>query len=97
MRALPLYDPDFCNVASGSEEGVVDKNVQDSHRRVWIDARDNRFASMYGLNGWVGERCRALWLEVKHPKRKQFCVAEILEHDRLQMMPMHVPFDGCVK
>ena len=26
-----LFDPDFCNVASGWEKGVVEKNVQVSH------------------------------------------------------------------
>ena len=31
-------DPDFCNVASGWEKEVVEKNVQDSRRRIWIDA-----------------------------------------------------------
>ena len=34
MCAHYLYDPDFCNVASGWEKGVVEKNVQDSRRRV---------------------------------------------------------------
>ena len=34
-----LFDPDFCNVASGWEKGVVEKNVQDSRRRIWIEAR----------------------------------------------------------
>ena len=97
MCAHYLYDPDFCNVASGREKGVVEKNVQDSRRRVWIDARDKRFASMDELNAWVGERCGALWLEVKHPEHKQFCVAEVLEHERLQMMPMPVAFDGYVE
>ena len=33
-----LFDPDFCNVASGWEKGVVEKNVQDSRRRIWIEA-----------------------------------------------------------
>ena len=32
MSAHYLYDPDFCNVASGWERGVVEKNVQDSRR-----------------------------------------------------------------
>jgi transposase len=32
-----LFDPDFCNVASGWEKGRVEKNVQDSRRRVWIE------------------------------------------------------------
>jgi transposase len=34
-----LFDPDFCNVASGWEKGRVEKNVQDSRRRIWIEAR----------------------------------------------------------
>ncbi|MFM0649897.1 IS21 family transposase, partial [Paraburkholderia bryophila] len=33
-----LFDPDFCNVASGWEKGVVEKNVQDSRLRIWIEA-----------------------------------------------------------
>lgn len=34
MTARYLFDPDFCNVASGWEKGVVEKNVQDSRRRI---------------------------------------------------------------
>jgi len=73
--------------------------VQDSPRRVWIDARQMRFGSIDELNAWVGERCRQLWTEVKHPEHKQFSVAEVLEHERLQIMPMPVPvaFDGYVE
>ena len=97
MCAHYLYDPDFCNVASGWEKGVVEKNVQDSRRRIWIDARDRRFASLDELNAWLGERCRVLWQEIKHPEHKQFSVAEMLEHERLQLMPMPTPFDGYVE
>ena len=79
MCAHYLYDPDFCNVASGWEKGVVEKNVQDSRRRIWIDAREQRFADLDALNAWLGERCRALWQEVKHPEHRQFSVAEMLE------------------
>jgi hypothetical protein len=32
MCAHYLFDPDFCNVASGWEKGIVEKNVQDSRR-----------------------------------------------------------------
>ncbi|VTU31314.1 Transposase [Variovorax sp. SRS16] len=97
MCAHYLYDPDFCNVASGWEKGVVEKNVQDSRRRIWIDARERRFASFDELNAWLGERCRALWQEVKHPEHKQFSVAEMLEHERGQLMPMPAAFDGYVE
>ena len=38
MASHYLFDPDFCNVASGWEKGVVEKNVQDSRLRIWQDA-----------------------------------------------------------
>ena len=91
MCAHYLFDADFCNVASGWEKGVVEKNVQDSRRRVFIDAREERFGSMDELNAWLGERCRALWSEVRHPEHKEFSIVEVLEHERLHMMPMPVP------
>ena len=97
MCAHYLFDPDFCNVASGWEKGVVEKNVQDSRRRVWIDARQLRFGSIDELNAWVGERCRQLWTEVRHPEHKQFSVAEMLDHERLHLMPMPAAFDGYVE
>ena len=34
MASHYLFDPDFCNVASGWEKGVVEKNVQDSRLRI---------------------------------------------------------------
>ena len=97
MCAHYLYDADFCNVASGWEKGVVEKNVQDSRRRVWIDAATERFGSFAELNAWLAERCRQLWQEVKHPEHRQFSVAEMLELEREQLMPMTTPFDGYVE
>jgi hypothetical protein len=92
-----LFDADFCNVASGWEKGVVEKNVQDSRRRIWIDAAQQRFGSFVELNAWLGDRCRALWDEVRHPEHDQFSVAEMLEHERPHLMPMPEPFDGYVE
>lgn len=97
MCAHYLYDPDFCNVASGWEKGRVEKNVQDSRRRIWIDAAKHRFGSFAELNAWLGERCRSLWSEVRHPEHSQFSVAEMLEHERAHLMPMPAPFDGYVE
>ena len=54
MCAHYLFDADFCNVASGWEKGVVEKNVQDSRRRIWIDAGKQRFGSFAELNAWLG-------------------------------------------
>jgi transposase len=97
MCAHYLFDADFCNVASGWEKGVVEKNVQDSRRRIWIEAAQQRFGSFVELNAWLGARCRALWDEVRHPEHKQFSVAEMLEHERAHLMPMPVAFDGYVE
>mmetsp|Transcript_66689 Transcript_66689/g.164352 ORF Transcript_66689/g.164352 Transcript_66689/m.164352 type:complete len:504 (-) Transcript_66689:1692-3203(-) len=92
-----LFDPDFCNVASGWEKGVVEKNVQDSRRRVWLDAARQRFGSFTELNAWLAERCRALWSELRHPEHSAFSVAEMLEHERANLLPVAQPFDGYVE
>jgi transposase len=92
-----LFDPDFCNVASGWEKGVVEKNVQDSRRRIWIEAGTRRFGSFLELNAWLGERCRAVWEDTVHPIHKQFTVSEMLELERAHLMSMPAPFDGYVE
>jgi hypothetical protein len=97
MCAHYLFDADFCNVASGWEKGVVEKNVQDSRRRIWLDAQSRQFGSFTELNAWLGERCRSLWSELRHPDHKEFCVAEMLEQERAEMMPVPTPFDGYVE
>ena len=97
MCAHYLFDADFCNVASGWEKGVVEKNVQDSRRRIWLDAQKRRFGSFVELNAWLGERCRALWGELRHPEYPHFSVAEMLEQERAEMMPMPSAFDGYVE
>jgi transposase len=97
MCAHYLFDPDFCNVASGWEKGRVEKNVQDSRRRVWLAAAEQRFGSFAELNAWLATRCRALWEELRHPEHEQFTVAEMLEHEREHLMPMPAPFDGYVE
>jgi len=97
MCAHYLFDADFCNVASGWEKGVVEKNVQDSRRRIWIEAAKQRWGSFAELNAWLGRRCRALWQEVRHPEHDQFSVAEMLEHERAHLMPMPASFDGYVE
>ena len=97
MCAHYLFDADFCNVASGWEKGVVEKNVQDSRRRIWLDAQKCQFGSFEALNAWLGERCRALWSEIRHPEHKQFSVLEMLAQELPEMMPMPAAFDGYVE
>ena len=92
-----LFDADFCNATYGWEKGVVEKNVQDSRRRIWIDAKEQRFGSFAELNAWLGNRCRAWWEEIRHPKHDQFSVAEMLEHEQTYLMPMPAPLEGYVE
>jgi transposase len=58
-----LFDPDFCNVASGWEKGVVEKNVQDSRRRIWIQAQQMLWRSFDELNAWLTDT-EALHIDV---------------------------------
>ena len=97
MCAHYLFDPDFCNVASGWEKGVIEKNVQDSRRRIWLEAQQRTFGSFIELNLWLGQRCRALWAELQHPEYKGFTIAEMLEQERTELMPCPPPFDGYVE
>lgn len=96
MTSHYLFDPDFCNVASGWEKGVVEKNVQDSRRRIWQDAAQERFGSFTELNLWLLAKCRALWGELKHPEF-DLTLAEMLEQEQASLMPMVSPFDGYVE
>ena len=97
MASHYLFDPDFCNVASGWEKGVVEKNVQDSRRRIWQEAGNERFGSFTELNVWLLERCRSLWQELRHTEYEELTIAEMLEHEQPSLMPMITPFDGYVE
>lgn len=97
LLAHYLFDADFCNVASGWEKGVVEKNVQDSRRRIWQDARNLRFGSFSELNAWLETRSRQLWGELSHTEHPGLTVAEVLELEQPHLMPMVSPFDGYVE
>lgn len=75
----------------------MEKNVQDSRRRIWLDAQKIQWGSFAELNAWLGERCRALWSELRHPECRQLSVLEMLEQERAELMPMPTPFDGYVE
>jgi transposase len=97
MTAHYLFDPDFCNVASGWEKGQVEKNVQDSRKRLWQEARQAQFGSLDELNAWLENGCRALWQVLAHPDSPALTIAEALETERAHLMPMPTAFDGYVE
>jgi hypothetical protein len=97
MTAHYSFDPDFCNVASGWEKGVVEKNAQDARRRIWIEAKTQCFSTFEDLNSWLEARCLALWSQIEHPDHAGMTVADALEQERHYLMPMPTPFDGYVE
>ncbi|AZE62693.1 hypothetical protein PFLU3_09660 [Pseudomonas fluorescens] len=55
------------------------------------------FHTVEELNAWLGQRCRALWSELLHPQYNELTVADVLELERVKMMPMPTAFDGYVE
>ena len=97
MTAHYLFDADFCNVASGWEKGVVEKNVQDARRHIWMDAKQQKFSSFDELNIWLEARCRSLWSEQEHPDYAGITLTDALEQEQPYLMAMPTPFDGHVE
>lgn len=97
MTAHYLFDPDFCNVASGWEKGVVDKNVQDARLRVWNAALEYKFNTFTELNTWLEDHCRALWKTLPHTDHADKKIADMLIQERTYLMPMPTPFDGFIE
>jgi transposase len=96
MAAHYLFEPDFCNVASGWEKGRVEKGVQDARRGIWHDAQHERFDTFADLNAWLATRCLAAW-DAPHPELTAVSLREAWEQERPQLMPMPTPFDGYVE
>jgi transposase len=92
-----LFEPEFCNPASGWEKGVVEKNVQDRRRQVWREAGERRWSDLASLNAWLAERCRQGWEETAHPEWSELSVADVLQDERTRLMPCPKPFDGYVE
>lgn len=92
-----LFEPEFCNRAAGWEKGIVEKNVQDRRRQIWVAAAEARWTSLAQLNDWLAENCRQSWEDMAHPEWPEMKVAEVLQDERLQLMPVPKPFDGYVE
>jgi hypothetical protein len=90
-----LYEPEFCNPAAGWEKGQVEKAVLDARQGLWYDPPP--FKSLQELNQWLEERCQALWQETAHPQLKARSLAECLEEERAEMMPVPAAFDGFIE
>ncbi len=97
MSGHYLFEPEFCNVASGWEKGIVEKNVRDRRTSIWHRAKDRRWASWTELNTWLAEQSRLAWGELNHPEYPAMKVAEVLQDEQARLMPTPKPFDGYVE
>ncbi len=97
MASHYLFEPEFCNVASGWEKGIVEKNVLDRRRQIWREAMETRWADLATLNDWLGHQCRRVWAETKHPEWPELTIAELLQDELPKLMPVPKPFDGYVE
>jgi len=94
MASHYLFEPEFCNPASGWEKGQVEKNVQDARRRLWQQLPS--FPDLDALNTWLEDQCIAQWGEIQHGGLPG-TVADVHAGEVNSLMPPGRPFDGFVE
>jgi len=94
MASHYLFDPEFCNPASGWEKGQVEKNVQDARRRLWQPLPS--FPDLAALNAWLEERCIEHWGLIQHGILPG-TVADVHAVETASLMALGRPFDGFVE
>ena len=94
MASHYLFEPEFCNPASGWEKGQVEKNVQDARRRLWQPMPS--FPNIDTLNLWLEEHCVAQWGQIVHGAQPG-TVADVHAEEIGSLMPLGRPFDGFVE
>jgi transposase len=96
MATHYLFEPDFCNVASGWEKGRVEKAVLDGRRRIWQRAQEKRWGSFAELNVWLATQCTQGWA-APHPDCRDMSIAEARALELPELMPVPSAFDGYVE
>lgn len=94
MASHYLFEPEFCNPASGWEKGQVEKNVQDARRRFWQPLPS--FSDRDALNAWLEERCIEQWGQIAHCGLPG-TIAEVWADEVASLRPPGRPFDGFVE
>ena len=94
MASHYLFEPEFCNPASGWEKGQVEKNVQDARRRLWQPMPS--FPDLETLNAWLEVQCIMQWSHIQHGSLFG-TVADAHAEEVTSLMPLGRPFDGFVE
>jgi hypothetical protein len=94
MASHYLFEPEFCNPASGWEKGQVEKNVQDARRRLWQVMP--AFPDIDALNAWLEAQCTVQWSQIQHGVLPG-TIADVQAAEVASLMPLGRPFDGFVE
>jgi transposase len=94
MASHYVFEPEFCNPASGWEKGQVEKNVQDARIRLWQVMPV--FADLVELNQWLEDRCIALWEETPH-KALPGSISDVWAAEKPMLMALPPAFDGFIE
>jgi len=94
MASHYLFDPEFCNPASGWEKGQVEKNVQDTRRQLWQPVPS--FPDLAALNVWLEEQCIERWGQIQHGTLPG-TIADVHAGEIASLMALGRPFDGFVE
>jgi transposase len=94
MASHYLFEPEFCNPASGWEKGQVEKNVQDARRRLWQPLPS--FPDLDTLNAWLEKRCLEQWGQITHGNMPG-TIAGVWAQEVASLMSLGRPFDGFVE
>lgn len=97
MTGHYLFEPEFCNRAAGWEKGIVEKNVQDRRRGIWLEAAERRWSDLDSLNAWLRGACLKAWEDLHHPEWPQLSIADVWHQEQAHLMPMPAAFDGYVE
>ena len=84
MASHYVFEPVFCNPASGWEKGQVEKGVQDSRAAILRGAPS--LASLAECNSWLERRCQEVWQTRAHPTKRSQTIAECWEEERSCLM-----------
>ncbi len=94
MASHYLFEPEFCNPASGWEKGQVEKNVRDVRHQLFQPIP--RFPSLEALNDWLEGRCKELWAQTRHSSLRG-TIADLWTEEVPFLMPQQRLFDGFVE
>ncbi len=94
MASHYLFEPVFCNPASGWEKGQIEKSVWDTRLRLWQPLP--KFPTLEALNDWLEQRCKELWTQVPHTQSRG-SIADVWAEEKQALLPTSRVFDGFVE